>query len=158
MIPPQWHVYCWVVALGLLGTLFAFPLKKRFINDEQLPFPEGYAAGVVLESLHSADAKVGMQRAKFLAGGAFISALIEFLRSEAVLAKIGAPFLAIPHYWDEFIYKYYTPNIMGIPMKDLLLRFDTSIVMMGAGTLMSIQTATSMLLGGILITPFWRQL
>lgn len=149
VIPPQWHVYCWIVAMGILGTLFAFPLKKRFINDEQLPFPEGYAAGVVLESLHSSDAKVGMQRAKFLAGGAGVSALIEFLRSETVLAKIGVPFLAIPHYWDEFVYKFYTPTILGTPMKDLLLRFDTSIVMMGAGTIMSMQTATSMLLGGL---------
>lgn len=149
VIPPQWQVYCWIVALGLLGTLFAFPLKKKFINDEQLAFPEGYAAGVVLESLHASDAKIGMQRAKFLAGGAFLSALIEFLRSEAVLTKIGAPFLAIPHYWDEFIYKFYTPTILGTPMKDLLLRFDTSIVMMGAGTIMSMQTATSMLLGGL---------
>jgi uncharacterized oligopeptide transporter (OPT) family protein len=149
VIPPQWHVYCWIVAMGMLGTLFAFPLKKKFINDEQLPFPEGYAAGVVLDSLHSSDAKVGVQRAKYLAGGAFISALIEFLRSETVLTKIGAPFLAIPHYWDEFIYKFYTPTILGTPMKDLLLRFDTSIVMMGAGTIMSMQTATSMLIGGI---------
>ncbi len=149
VIPPQWQVYCWIVGMGILGTLFAFPLKKKFINDEQLPFPEGYAAGVVLDSLHSSDAKVGMQRAKYLAGGAFISALIEFLRSETVLTKIGAPFLAIPHYWDEFIYKFYTPTILGTPMKDLLLRFDTSIVMMGAGTIMSMQTATSMLIGGI---------
>ncbi len=148
-IPSQWQVYFWVVALGVLGTLFAFPLKKRFINDEQLPFPEGYAAGVVLESLHSSDAKVGVQRAKFLAAGAGVSALIEFLRSETVLAKIGVPFLAIPHYWDEFVYKFYTPTILGTPMKDLLLRFDTSIVMMGAGTIMSMQTATSMLLGGL---------
>lgn len=148
-IPSQWHVYFWVVALGVLGTLFAFPLKKRFINDEQLPFPEGYAAGVVLESLHSSDAKVGVQRAKFLGAGAGVSALIEFLRSETVLGKIGVPFLAIPHYWDEFVYKFYTPTILGTPMKDLLLRFDTSIVMMGAGTIMSMQTATSMLLGGL---------
>ncbi|MBY0386504.1 OPT/YSL family transporter [bacterium] len=149
IIPQQWHVYCWAVALGILGTLIAFPLKKKFINDEQLPFPEGYAAGVVMESLHSSDAKVGVQRAKFLAAGAGTSALIEFLRSETVLTKIGARFLAIPHYWDEFIYKFYTPTILGTPMKDLLLRFDTSIVMMGAGTIMSMQTATSMLLGGL---------
>jgi uncharacterized oligopeptide transporter (OPT) family protein len=149
IIPPQWQVYFWIVALGILGTLFAFPLKKKFINDEQLPFPEGYAAGVVLESLHSPDAKVGLQRAKFLAGGAGVSALIEFLRSDVVLAKLGVPFLAIPHYWDEFVYKFYTPTILGTPMKDLLLRFDTSIVMFGAGTIMSMQTATSMLMGGL---------
>ncbi len=149
-IPPMWQVYLWIIALGLLGVFFAFPLKKRAINEEQLPFPEGYAAGVVMSNLHTSDAKVGMLRAKFLAAGAGVSALIEFLRNEAVLTKIGAPFLAIPHYWDEFIYKFYTPTILGTPMKDLLLRFDTSIVMMGTGMLMSMRVAMSMLLGGII--------
>lgn len=154
LIPPQWQVYCWIVAMGVLGTLFAFPLKKKFINDEQLTFPEGYAAGVVLDSLHSSDAKVGLQRTKFLAAGALVSATLEFLRSETVLTKMGVPFLAIPHYWDEFVYKFYTPTIMGTPMKDLLLRWDTSIVMMGAGTIMSMQTATSMLIGGVINYAF----
>ncbi len=149
-IPPMWQVYCWCVALGLLGVLYAFPLKKRSINDEQLPFPEGYASGVVMDNLHNSDAKVGLLRAKFLACGAGVSALIEFLRSEAVLAKIGVPFLAIPHYWDEFIYKFYTPTILGTPMKDLLLRYDSSIVMMGTGMLMSMRVAMSMLIGGII--------
>ena len=51
-IIPQWQVYFWIVCLGLLGALFAFPLKKKYINDEQLPFPEGYAAGMVLDNLH----------------------------------------------------------------------------------------------------------
>jgi uncharacterized oligopeptide transporter (OPT) family protein len=150
IIPPMWQVYCWIVALGLLGVFYAFPLKKRSINDEQLPFPEGYASGVVMDNLHNSDAKVGLLRAKFLAGGALLSATIEFLRNEAVLNKIGMPFLAIPHYWDEFVYKFYTPSILGTPMKDLLLRFDTSIVMMGTGMLMSMRVAMSMLLGGLI--------
>ena len=35
----------WMISLSLLGVLFAFPLKRRFINDEQYPFPEGRACG-----------------------------------------------------------------------------------------------------------------
>jgi uncharacterized oligopeptide transporter (OPT) family protein len=42
---PMMHTLVWIILLSLLGVFFAFPLKKRFINDEQLPFPEGYAAG-----------------------------------------------------------------------------------------------------------------
>ena len=49
---PMWQCFWWIVVLSLLGVLFAFPLKRRFINEEQMPFPEGYAAGVVLDSLH----------------------------------------------------------------------------------------------------------
>jgi len=45
---PPWQVVLWMAGLSVLGVLFAFPLKKRFINDEQLPFPEGYL--IVMET------------------------------------------------------------------------------------------------------------
>ena len=45
------------ILLSCLGVLVAFPMKRRFINDEQHPFPEGRACGVVLDALyHGADA------------------------------------------------------------------------------------------------------
>lgn len=147
---PMWQTFWWIVVLALLGVLFAFPLKKRFINEEQMPFPEGYAAGVVLESLHSDDGKSGVFKAKLMMAGAGLSALIEILRADAVLEKIKLSFLALPHYWDDFIYKFATPKILGSPMKDLTIQFDTSIVMMGTGGLMSMKTAMSILLGGFL--------
>lgn len=144
---PMWQCFWWIVILSLLGVLFAFPLKKRFINEEQMPFPEGYAAGIVLDSLHTDENNQGMFKAKILMAGAGVSALIEILRADVVLEKLKVKFLAIPHYWDEFIYKFVTPSIMGTPLKDLTIQFDTSIVMMGTGGLMSMKTAMSILLG-----------
>src|ERR1035437_8066641 len=47
---PMWQTFWWIIVLSILGVLFAFPLKKRYINDEQLPFPEGRAAGIVLDN------------------------------------------------------------------------------------------------------------
>ncbi|MEQ1664051.1 MAG: OPT/YSL family transporter, partial [Bdellovibrionales bacterium] len=41
-----------------------------------------------------------------------------------------------------------TPKIMGTPLKDLTIRLDTSIVMMGTGGLMGMKTAMSLLVGG----------
>ncbi len=147
---PMWQAYWWMVVLGLLGALFAFPLKKRYINDEQLPFPEGYAAGVVLENLHESDGKEGLLKAKILGIGAGLAALIELLRTEAILAKMGLKFLALPAHWDDIIYKFATPKISGIPLRDLTISLDTSIVMMGTGMLMSIRATASMLIGAIL--------
>ncbi|WP_413943569.1 OPT family oligopeptide transporter [Bdellovibrio sp. HCB-162] len=147
---PMWQTFWWIVVLALLGVLFAFPLKKRFINDEQMPFPEGYAAGVVLESLHSDEGKEGVFKAKLMMAGAGLSALIEILRADAVLDSLKLKFLALPHYWDDFIYKFATPKILGSPLKDLTIQFDTSIVMMGTGGLMSMKTAMSILLGGFI--------
>tara|TARA_B110001454_G_scaffold219204_1_gene252198 strand:- start:8155 stop:10026 length:1872 start_codon:yes stop_codon:yes gene_type:complete len=147
---PMWQTYWWIVILSLLGVLFAFPLKRRFINDEQLPFPEGYASGVVLDSLHSDTGKEGIFKAKVLMGGAGVAAITEFLRNEPIMTKLKAPFLVLPEYWDDLIYKFATPAIFGTPMKDLTIRLDSSIVLMGTGGLMSMKTAMSMLLGAIL--------
>ncbi len=149
-IIPMWQTYLWIVALAILGVLFAFPLKKRFINDEQLPFPEGYASGVVLDSLHTDTGAQGLFKAKLLMAGAGVAALIELLRSEKLLGIIKMPFLVLPQYWDDFIYRFATPAIFGSSLKDLTIRLDTSIVMMGTGGLMSMKTAMSLLLGAFI--------
>ena len=82
--PARWCRRCtpglWIALTAVLGVLFAFPLKKRFINDEQLPFPEGYAAGVVMDSLHSEQGREGLFKAKLLAIGGVLSGIVEVLR------------------------------------------------------------------------------
>jgi len=50
---PWWQMMGFMVVLSLLGVLVAFPMKRRFINDEQQPFPEGRACGVVLDTLYT---------------------------------------------------------------------------------------------------------
>lgn len=145
---PMWHVIPWMISLAVLGVLFAFPLKKRFINDEQLPFPEGYAAGIVLDSLHNDDgASEGASKAQILLSGAGLSAFVELMRNETVMGAIKLKFLTLPQYWDDFIYKFATPMIMATPLKSLTIQWDTSIVMAGTGGLMNMKTSMSILLG-----------
>ena len=49
----EWYkMLLWNVIASLLGVMVAFPMKRRFINDEQQPFPEGRACAVVLDSLY----------------------------------------------------------------------------------------------------------
>ncbi len=148
-VVPMWQTFWWIIALSLLGVLFAFPLKKRFINDEQMPFPEGRAAGIVLDNLHS-DTGDGFFKAKILMWGAGLSALIETLRSEAVMTAARLKFLKLPDYWDDFIYQFATPKILNTPLKDLTIQMDTSIVMLGTGGLMNMKTAMSLLLGAFI--------
>lgn len=82
-----WHtMMIWNIALSILGVLFAFPMKRRFINDEQQPFPEGRACGVVMDTLHSEDASIGLFKAKVLAVAALGSAAIKFIQSEGIQA------------------------------------------------------------------------
>ena len=150
-VVPQMHTTIWIVVLSVLGVLYAFPLKKRFINDEQLPFPEGYAAGVVMSNLHSDESgKDGVFKAKVLGYSAVISALIETLRNGTVMNGLKLSFLTIPEYWDDFIYKFATPTILGTPLKSMTVQFETSLVMMGTGGLMGVKVGASMLFGAVL--------
>ncbi|MBL7668966.1 MAG: OPT/YSL family transporter [Bdellovibrionaceae bacterium] len=147
---PMWQTFWWIVVLAILGVLFAFPLKKRFINDEQLPFPEGYAAGIVLDSLHNEHGKEGMFKAKLLMFAAGLSASIEIMRSHAVMTILHLKSLTLPGFWDDLIYGWVTPKILNSPLKNLTIQLDSSIVMMGTGGLMSMKTAMSILLGGFI--------
>ena len=150
-VVPMWQTFWWIIVLSLLGVLFAFPLKKRYINDEQMPFPEGYASGVVLDNLHSEQgANDGMFKAKLLMGGMGLSALIELLRDDKVMEILKLKFLTLPEHWDDFVYKFVTPAIAGIPLRSLTVQWDSSIVMMGTGGLMSMKTAMSILLGAFI--------
>ena len=66
-IIPWWHMMIWMSVCSIVGVLLAFPLKRRFVNDEQLPFPEGRASGVVLDALYHGAAGAGMFKARLLA-------------------------------------------------------------------------------------------
>ena len=60
----------WVIVLAILGVLFAFPFKRRFINDEQQPFPEGRACRHCDGLVAPGRAAAGLLKAKLLVGAA----------------------------------------------------------------------------------------
>ncbi|MEQ1918912.1 MAG: OPT/YSL family transporter, partial [Elusimicrobiota bacterium] len=149
-IIPWQHTMVWIILLGIMGVLFAFPLKKRFINDEQLPFPEGYAAGIVMDNLHTGEGAEGMFKAKLLGYGAAFSAAIETMINEKVMTALKMHWATLPEQWDDIVYKWFTPSILGTPLKGLTVQFDTSIVMVAAGGLMGTKTAASLMIGAII--------
>ncbi|MBI3565022.1 MAG: OPT/YSL family transporter, partial [Elusimicrobia bacterium] len=149
IIPPH-QTMIWLIVLGVLGVLFAFPLKKRFINDEQQPFPEGYAAGIVMDNLHTGEGKEGIFKAKLLGGGAALSALVETMGNEKVMGSIKLGFLQLPEHWDDIVYKWFSPSILGTPLNKLTIQWDSSIVMMATGGLMGTKTASSLMLGALI--------
>lgn len=149
-VVPMQQTMIWVIVLSLLGVLFAFPLKKRFINDEQLPFPEGRAAGIVMDNLHHGEGAAGVFKAKLLTASAGVSALLEALRNPGFMAKLRLGSLQIPEHFDELIYRKFTPSILGTPLKDLTIRVDSSLVMLAIGGLTGMKTAMSLLVGATL--------
>jgi len=147
---PMTTTMAWIISLAVLGVLFAFPLKRRFINDEQHPFPEGRAAGVVMDALHTGDAREGMFKAKLMVICGGVSALVAMGRSHALMEKIRLGFLAIPEYLDAWIYQLWTPKLAGTELRQLTVRMEPDVVMFAAGGLMGIRTGVSLMVGAVI--------
>ena len=166
-IVPWWQMMIWSSIISVIGVLVAFPLKRRFINDEQLPFPEGRAAGVVLDALYSGQAALGVARAKLLFVSASIAAAYQLLMSDGWMRFLQIGVLRM-HRWaglerpwhlaerlDDYYYalaaKYelWTPRILGTDIRQLGLRFTIDAAMLGIGGLMGVRIATSVLLGAV---------
>jgi len=147
---PMHQTMIWIVMLAILGVLVAFPLKRRFINNEQLPFPEGRAAGIVMEDLHNSGDRQGLFKAKLLAAAAGISALIEVVSDKASMTCMGLKHLALPDYLDDYLYSYCEPSILGTSLRNLTVCLETSVVMVAAGGLMGIRTGLSLLVGAVI--------
>ena len=152
---PWWQMMMWLIGLCVLGVLFAFPLKRRFINQEQMPFPEGRAAGVVLDTLHAEDSGKGVLPAKLLVIFSIIAGVLKLGQSHALMEKVKLGFLTVPELLDEWYYRlaekfnWWIPSIADVPLKELTIRPQLEIAMIGAGGLMGIRTGTSLLVGAV---------
>lgn len=147
------------VVLSILGVLVAFPMKRMFINDEQQPFPQGRACGVVLDTLYTADASVGLYKARALGWSAAVAGLVSFLSGENYQKLIQGKWLHLDKVWklprelDQWYYDLcekglaQVPRIAGIDIRQLGLRPSLDWAMFGAGGLMGVPVAVSMLLG-----------
>ena len=175
---PWWQIIVWNIAISILGVLFAFPMKRRFINDEQHPFPEGQAAGVVMDTLHSSDASVGLFKAKVLAFAAGGAAFIKFLQAESIqswlqvavwLPRNLEPAIwkeryeaGLKHLWilheDLFTLFGFTgdkiPKLGGVAMTQLTIVPAFDVALIGAGGLMGIRAGVSLMIGAILNYAF----
>lgn len=143
---PMQLTFVWITLLAVLGVLFAFPLKKRFINEEQHPFPEGKAAGVVMDALHSGSSREGVFKAVILMVTGAVAALLKIMQSHAIMARMKIS-LVVPEYLDGWIYRIWPLKIGGIELRELTIRPDTDFVMMAAGGLMGIHTGVSLMVG-----------
>jgi len=160
-VMPWWQMLLFNVVLSVLGVLVAFPLKRRFINDEQAPFPEGAACGVVLDTLYSGDASVGIFKAKVLAAAALFAGFLKFISGEAYQTLLQGKLLGLEtirwlsDHLDSWYYErvlshgWTLPTLNGIDIRKLGLSPTLDLAMFGAGGLMNIRYAVNMFAGMI---------
>jgi uncharacterized oligopeptide transporter (OPT) family protein len=155
----------WMCVVSIIGVLLAFPMKRRFINEEQLPFPEGRASGVVLDALYTGAAHEGMFKARLLGLTALFTGLYQAVISDGWMKVLQFKLLRMdqwagmkePWVFHERLDTYYyaaaakvngwIPTILGTDIRQLGLRLTLDLAMIGVGGLMGIAVATSCLLG-----------
>ncbi|MET0520302.1 MAG: OPT/YSL family transporter [Burkholderiaceae bacterium] len=160
-----WQMMVWMAVIAILGVLVAFPMKRRFINEDQLPFPEGRACGVVLDSLYTGDADEGVYKARLLTKVAGLAALYQAIVSDGWMKLVQFKILRMDQWagmkeaWnfhdrlDQYYYDWATrfdlwvPKILGTDLRVLGLRLTLDAAMLGVGGLMGMAVATSCLLG-----------
>ena len=167
-IIPWWHMIVWMCVVSIIGVLLAFPMKRRFINEEQLPFPEGRASGVVLDALYTGAAHEGMFKARLLGLTALFTGLYQAVISDGWMKLLQFKLLRMdqwagmkePWVFQERLDTYYyaaaakvngwIPTILGTDIRQLGLRLTLDLAMIGVGGLMGIAVATSCLLGAFI--------
>jgi uncharacterized oligopeptide transporter (OPT) family protein len=159
---PWFRLMVFNVVLSVLGVLVAFPMKRRYINDEQQPFPEGRACGVVLDTLYTSSAAVGMFKARALALAALIAGGLKFLTGESLMTFLQTKLLRLKAAWhlpenlDAWYYAMAAkgwvpiPKLANVDIRQLGLSPTLDLALFGSGGLMGIRAAGSMMVGMLL--------
>ncbi|HSM92581.1 MAG TPA: OPT/YSL family transporter, partial [Anaeromyxobacteraceae bacterium] len=126
------QIFAWLAPAGILGVLLAVPLRRHFLDEEDLPFADGTAAGQTLCILDERPEQAGPRLAALGLGG-LTSAALAFLREGLRWLPGAIPFTAL------------TPHAAA-----LRLGVEVGVLSVGAGMLVGLRVALSMGLGMLL--------
>jgi len=130
--------WIWLSAAGLLGVLMAVPLRKHFIEDEQLRFPDGVAAGETLIILDSRGPEA--RQSAFAMVGSLVASGLTFLATQLRWVVD-----AIPVTLNAFSAR------AGVG-------FAVSLLNLGSGIIIGPRVSTSMMIGALIawvLFPPW---
>lgn len=123
------QTFLWLSTAGILGVLLAVPLRRHFIVDEKLAFPDGVAAAETLVLLDSR----GKQ------GGRSAAAMV------AALFAAGALMLATSRAWIAEVLKISANRFSGVGG----FGFGISLLNVGSGMIIGLRITSGMLIGAL---------
>ena len=130
------YLLLWGLLLGLFGVGIGYALRKRYIEDDKLPFPSGIAVAQVITSLHAVKDQKGDPRARALSWTGLVSAACVWFRDGKpafIPSDIALPF-----------------TLRGIAASDLTLALSVSPMMLGLGFIVGPRTGLSLALGALI--------
>ncbi|MCY1015490.1 OPT family oligopeptide transporter [Pyxidicoccus sp. MSG2] len=138
---PGW-LMVWFAVISALGVFAAIPIKRQLINIEALPFPTGTATAETIRALHG-HGEVARRKSRLLGLSGLVGAALVFIRD--------ARFTWLTNIPDKVSLPF---TMLGKKASAWSLSFDFSLLLVGAGALVSFKTGWSMLLGAVLTYGF----
>ncbi|ATB46764.1 OPT family oligopeptide transporter [Corallococcus macrosporus] len=141
-LPSSGWLMVWFAVISALGVFAAIPIKRQLINVEALPFPTGTATAETIRALHG-HGEVARRKSTLLGLAGAVGALLVALRDARftwltnIPEKVSLPF-----------------SMLGKKASAWSLSFEFSLLLVGAGALVSFRTGWSMLLGAVLTYGF----
>jgi len=74
-----YELLLWIFLANMLGVIFTIPLRKQFVEIENLTFPSGTACAAAIEALHARESK-SIQKAKWLGITGLLSGVFTWFR------------------------------------------------------------------------------
>ncbi|WP_224364972.1 OPT/YSL family transporter [Hyalangium versicolor] len=132
---PAWGVVAWGAALGVLGVLAAYLLRRRLLVDEALPFPTGVATAEVITAMHQKGRATQPGRARVLLSSGLVSMGMTWLRDvtgwvPSVTAMPG--------------------KLAGLPASNFTWGLGWNPMLLAIGMMVGLPMGLSMLLGAVL--------
>ncbi len=152
------HHRPWIVVAAftffaaMLGVFLAIPMKRQMINRDKLPFPTGIAAATTLRSLYS-EGTEAVRKAYALVGSLAVGIVVGVLKApEGAISRLDRVLNAIHIRLPDLLPAAGYAQING---KSLIgFGWEPSVLLIGAGMLIGVKVALSMLGGALLLYLF----
>ena len=147
----------WTLALVVLGTVIAIPMKRNMINQERLKFPSGLAAAVTLQSLYAEGGEAVKKARALLWSGLFGAAFPPLLELPLKSDGAGGKAPLVPSSLNLFDWlpargtKVVDGETVAMKPSDWTIAWDVNPVMVAAGALVGLRTAIWMAVGGLVL-------
>lgn len=138
LAPSALDIFLWLSFAGCLGVLLAVPLRRHYIDEENLTFADGVAAGETLVVLDERG-ESGRRRLKMLGIGGLISALVTWFRDGIPAIIPGATHFGA---WGAKL---------NVGLSWSLLEIGSGLLV---GLRITLSMAVGMALGWMLLPPF----
>ena len=138
-----WQIFGWLSIAGCLGVLLAVPLRRHFIDDENLTFADGTAAGETMLVL-DLDRKQAGLRIKALSWGMLASGALALVRD--FTGKLTVHGRVLHEFTEKIPEALYFSKAAGA-MKN---GAEVSLLGFGGGLLVGLRVTLSMGLGMVL--------